>query len=88
MALIVPGTETVRTASLVTSVEEIPTPISKRPRVADKKKEKASSCSSSVWNDVELVVERAHEVVITEDLKVFSGVPSNEVVTRHVHKLV
>ena len=33
-------------------------------------------------------MEKAHEVVITEDLKIFSGLPSNEIVARHVHKIV
>ena len=34
------------------------------------------------------MVERAHGVVTAKDLKVFSGVPSNEVVACHVHRLV
>ena len=82
----VPSTETTRTASPATSVEEIPTPISKRPHLTDK--EKADSRSSSIWDDAGLAVERAYEVVTTEDLKIFSGVPSNEIVARHVHKIV
>ena len=85
---IVSGTETVRTTSPATSVEEIPTPASKRPRVTDKGKEKVDSRSSCVWDDMELAMERAHGVVIAEDLKVFFGTPFNEVATCHVHKLV
>ena len=79
----VPGTETTRTASPATSVEEITTPISKRPRLTDKGKENADSHPSSVWDDPGLAVERAHEVN-----KFFLGVPSNEVVAHHVHKIV
>ena len=33
-------------------------------------------------------MERAYEIITTEDLKIFSGVPSNEVVARHVHKII
>ena len=60
---IVSSTETVRTTFPATSVEEIPTPTSKRPRVTDKGKEKANSRSSSVWDDEGLAVERAHGAV-------------------------
>ena len=42
-----------RVASLATLVEEI-TPLKKKARVADKRKEKASSRSSSIWDDVDL----------------------------------
>ena len=85
---IISSSETVRMASPATSVEEIPTPASKRSRVTDKRKEKADSCSSFVWDDKRLAMERAHEVVTAEDLKVISGVSFNKVATRHVHKLV
>ena len=54
---IVSGTETVRTASPATLVEEIPTPASKRPQVTDKGKEKADSRSSCVWDNEGLAVE-------------------------------
>ena len=82
-----PRIETRRIASPTTSVEEI-APIRKKPRVADKGKEKADSHSSNIWDDAGLAMARAHEVVTAEELKVFSGMPSNEVVGRHVHKLV
>ena len=85
---IVPGIEPMRTTSLATSVEEISTPISKKPRLADKGNEKADSHLSNVWDDAGLAVEKVNEVVTVEDLKVFSGMPSNEVVTCYVHKLV
>ena len=85
---IVSDTEMARTASPTISVEEIPTPATKRSQVTDKRKEKADSRSSCVWDYERLVVERAHEVVTAEDPKVISGVSFNEVATRHVHKLV
>ena len=84
---IVSVTETTRTDSPTTSVEELPTPV-KRSCLSNKEKEKVDSRSSTVWDDESLVVDRAHEVVTAEDLKAFSGVPFNNVVTRHVHKLV
>ena len=33
-------------------------------------------------------MDRAHGVITANDLKVFSGVPSNTVASRHVHRLV
>ena len=82
-----PGTKMMRTASSNTSVEVI-TPIQKKPRVVVKGKEKADSRLSSVWDDAVLALLRAQEIFTTEDLKVFSGMPSNEVVGHHIHKLV
>ena len=68
---IVSSTETVRTTFPATSVEEIPTPASKRPRVTDKGKEKANSRSSSVWDDEGLAVERAHGAVTANSRATF-----------------
>ena len=85
---IVSDTETMRTTSPATSAEKILTPTSKRQRVTEKGKKKADSRSSSVWDDKGLVVEKAHEAVTAEDLKVISSVSFNEVTTHHVHKLV
>ncbi|XP_030956177.1 uncharacterized protein LOC115978295 [Quercus lobata] len=82
------GTETTRTASPATSVEEILSPAAKRPRLSDREKEKVESRSSTIWDDERLAVDKAHGVAIAEDLKIFSGVLVNEVVSRHVHKLV
>ena len=76
------GIETMRTASPATSIEVIPTPISKRLRLTDK--EKVDSRPSSVWDDTGLAVERAYEVVTANDLKIFLGVPSNEIVAHYV----
>ena len=82
--------ETMKTASPATLVEEIPTPGSKRPRVSgkEKEKEKVDSRSSTIWDDERLAVDRAHEVVTAVDLKALSDVPLNEVVSRHVRRLV
>ena len=87
---IISGVKNVRTASPATSVEEIPTPSSKRQRLSgkEKKKEKVGSCPPTVWDDDGMAVERAHGVVNAEDLKVFSGVPLNVVVSQHVHRIV
>ena len=80
-------TETTRIASLATSIEEI-TPFRKKQRVADKGKDKADSRSFSVWEDASLALARAQEIFTIEELRVFSGMSPNEVVGRHLHKLV
>ena len=80
--------ETTRMASPSTSIEELPTPASKRPHLSSKEKEKVDSRTSTIWSDERLVVDRAHGVITVDDLKVFSGVPSNTMASRHVHRLV
>ena len=85
---IVSNVETVKTASPTTSIEEIPTPSSKRLRTSGREKEKADSHSSTVWSDEGLAVDRAHEIVTAEDLKVFTSVPFNVVANQQVHKVV
>ena len=86
------ASETTRTTSPTTSIEEIPTPGSKRPRVTgkekEKEKEKADTRSSTICDDVRLAVDRAHEVVTPADLRALSDMSLNEVASRHVHKLV
>ena len=82
------GIKTTRTASPATSVEEIPSPTIKRPRLSDREKEKSGSRSSTIWDDKGLAVDRAHEVATVEDLKIFSGVPVSKVASRHIHKLI
>lgn len=89
-ALAVPATsvpEAMRVASPATSVEEL-TPCTKKPHVADKGKEKASSRSSSVCDDASLALTRVLDAFTANELKLLSRVPSNEIVGRHVHKLV
>ena len=85
---VVSGAGTTRTTSPSTSVEELPTPVSKRPHLSEREKEKADPRSSTNWSDKRLALDRAHGVVTAEDLKVFFGVPSNTVASRHVHRLV
>ena len=85
---VVSSAKTMRTASPSTSVEELPTPVSKRPRLSEREKENADPRSSTIWSDEMLAVDRAHGVVTAENLKVFSGVPFNNVASCHVHKLV
>ena len=75
------------TASPATSVEEI-SPLPKRQRMVDKGKEKATSQSSNVWDDLDLMLTRAQDAFTIEELKVFSGVPSNKIVNRYIYKLV
>ena len=84
------ASKTTRTASPATSLEEIPTPGSKRQRMSgkEKEKEKAVTHSSTIWDDERLAVDRAHEVVTPADLKALSDLSLNEVASRHVHKLV
>ena len=85
---IVSSAETTRTTSPSTSVEVLPTPVSKRPCLSEREKEKADPRLSTIWSDERLAVDRAHGVVTVEDLKVFSGVPFNTVASRHIHRLV
>ena len=80
--------ETVRTASPATSMEEIPTPSSKRLCTSGREREKANSHSSTVWSDGGLAMDRAHGVVTAEDLKALIGVPFNVVANQQVHKLI
>ena len=82
------GAETTRTASPSTSIEEVPTPASKRPRLSSKEKEKVDPRTSTIWSDERLAMDQAHGVITAEDLKVFTGVPSNTVASRHVHRLI
>ena len=54
----------------------------------EKGKDKADSRSSSLFDDTGLALARAQEAFTAEELKVFSSIPSNEVVGYHIHKLV
>ena len=79
--------EATRTASPTTSLEEL-TPRLRRQRTLAKGKEKIGSQVSNVQDDARISLARAHSAVTTEDLKALSGVPSYELVNRHIHKLV
>ena len=82
---LIPGTGGI--ALPTPSVEEL-TLSHKKPRIGDKQKEKVNSRPSSVWDDVRVAMVRAQDVFGANDLKVFLGVPADEVVRRHLHKLV
>ena len=43
---------------------------------------------TSVWADAGMALARANEVLTPKELKETSGVPSHEMVSCHVHKLV
>ena len=77
--LIVSAVEMVRTASPAILVEEISTLSSKRLRVSGREREKTDSHPSTVWSNGGLAMDRAHEVVMAEDLKVLNGIPFNVV---------
>ena len=85
---IVSAVETVRTASPATLVEEIPTPSSKRLHSSGQERERANSDSSTMWSDGGLAMDRAHGVMMVEDLKALNGVPFNVDANQQVHKLV
>ena len=71
-------------ASPGVSVEEVARPLKKQ-KVGSKGNEKVGS---SVWTDVEASVDRAHELFTFGEMKEISSIPSHEMVSRHVHKLV
>ena len=48
---VVSSVETTRTASPSTSIEELPTPVSKRPRLSLKEKEKVDPRTFTIWSD-------------------------------------
>ena len=74
-------------ASPTPLMEEVP-PCNKRLRVWEKQKEKVDSRPSSVWDDAEVFVARAQETFRADELKVFFGVPADDVARRHLHKFV
>ena len=74
-------------ASPTPSVEEL-SPHNKRLRAAEKQKEKVDSRPSSVWDDARVSVVRAQDTFNTDEMKVFLGVPADDVARRHLHKLV
>ena len=54
-------------------------------KIVNKGKEKIGS---SVWFDAETAMDRANELLTPEEMKEISSVPSHEMVSRHVHKLM
>ena len=82
-----PTSAPARVASPTPLVEELP-PCNKRLRVGEKQKEKVDFRPSSVWDDAGVSVARAQDTFSADELKVFSGVLVDDVVRRHLHKLV
>ena len=82
-----PTSAPMRGASPTPSVEKVP-PCNKRLRVGEKQKEKVDSRPSSVWDDAGVSVARAQETFSADKLKVFSGVPADDIARCHLHKLV
>ena len=71
-----------RVTSPGVSIEEI-VPRGKKHKTGDKGKKKVGA---SIWAN-EAAVARVNEVVMPEDLKEISAVPSHEMVNHHMHKL-
>ena len=42
----------------------------------------------SVWDDPATTLEQAHNVITNDELKGLLSIPSHELVSRHIHKLV
>ena len=74
-------------ASPTSSVEKL-TPRNKRLRVGEKQKEKVDSSPSSISNDAKVSVVRAQDTFNADEMKVFLGVSADDVVRRHLYKLV
>ena len=73
-----------KATSPTTSVKEI-TPCPKKAHGGDKGKSKVDA---SIWDDAATAIGRAHNVVIPKELKGLNSIPSHELVSRHIHKLV
>ena len=57
----------------------------KKQKTGNKGKEKMGS---SVWADAETTMDYANELLTLGEMKEISSVPSHEMVSRHVHKLM
>ena len=66
------------------SVEEVARP-SKKQKVASKGKEKVGA---SVWSDAETAMDRANELLTLGEMREIMSVPSHEMVSRYIHKLM
>ena len=76
-----------RAVSPTPSVKEL-TPRNKRLRVGEKQKEKVDSRPSSIWDDAGVSVAKAQDIFSADEIKVFSRLPADDVVRRHLHKLI
>ena len=66
------------------SVEEVARPFKKQ-KVVSKGKEKVGA---SVWSDAGTAMDRANKLFTPGEMREVTSVPSHEMVSRHVHKLV
>ena len=66
------------------SIEELAHPLKKQ-KVGSKGKEKVGS---SIWYDAKAAMDHANELLTPGEMKEISSIPSHEMVSRHVHKLV
>ena len=66
------------------SVEEVAHPLKKQ-KAANKGKEKVGA---SVWSDAGTTMDRANELFTPGEMREVTSIPSHEMVSRHVHKLV
>ena len=66
------------------SIEEVDPPTKKR-KTGEKAKEKM--CSNA-WTDAGAAMARANELLTPEEMREISSVPSHEIVSQHVHKLM
>ena len=71
-------------ASPSISVEEVIRPLKKQ-KIVNKGKEKIGS---SFWSDAKMAMDRANKLLIPGEMKEISSVPSHEMVSHHIHKLV
>ena len=71
-------------ASPDVSIEEVVRPLKKR-KTGAKGKEKVSF---SVWEDIGVAMDCVNELLTPREMKEISSVPSHEMVSRHIHKLV
>ena len=71
-------------ASPDVSIEEVVRPLKKR-KTGAKGKEKVSF---SVWEDIGVAMDCVNELLTPREMKEISSVPSHEMVSHHIHKLV
>lgn len=73
-----------RSASSALSMEELAPPLKKR-KTEGKGKEKVGS---SIWANAGVAMARANNFLTPEEMREISSIPSHEMVSEHVHKLV
>ena len=78
------GLEEGQAASPSVFIEEVTRPLKKQ-KVGSKGIKKIGS---SVWSDAETAMDHANELLTPREMKDISSIPSHEMVSHHVHKLV